>query len=61
MKGILGRKVGMTQIFNEEGLVIPVTVIEIEPNVITQVKTTEKEGYSSIQVGFGAIKEKKCE
>ncbi|GAB6085498.1 50S ribosomal protein L3 [Alkaliphilus crotonatoxidans] len=58
MKGILGRKVGMTQIFNEEGLVIPVTVIEIEPNVITQVKTTEKEGYSSIQVGFGAIKEK---
>ncbi len=58
MKGILGRKVGMTQIFNQDGLVIPVTVIEVEPNVITQVKTIEKEGYSSIQVGFGAIKEK---
>ena len=58
MKGLIGRKVGMTQIFNEDGVVIPVTVIEVEPNVVTQVKTTEKEGYSAIQIGFGGIKEK---
>lgn len=58
MKGLIGRKVGMTQIFNEDGVVIPVTVIEVEPNVVAQVKTTEKEGYSAIQIGFGGIKEK---
>jgi len=58
MKGILGRKVGMTQIFDENGLVIPVTVIEVEPNVVVQVKTTEKEGYDALQVGFGSIKDK---
>ncbi|MBM7615303.1 50S ribosomal protein L3 [Alkaliphilus hydrothermalis] len=58
MKGLVGRKIGMTQIFNEDGVVIPVTVIEVEPNVVTQIKTTEKEGYSAIQIGFGGIKEK---
>ena len=58
MKGILGRKVGMTQIFDENGLVVPVTVIEVEPNVVVQVKTAEKDGYNALQVGFGAIKEK---
>ncbi len=58
MKGILGKKLGMTQIFTEEGIVIPVTVVEAGPNVVTQVKTVEKDGYSAIQVGFGDAKEK---
>ncbi len=48
----------MTQIFTEEGIVIPVTVVEAGPNVVTQVKTVEKDGYSAIQVGFGDAKEK---
>lgn len=48
----------MTQIFDENGLVVPVTVIEVEPNVVVQVKTAEKDGYNALQVGFGAIKEK---
>lgn len=51
MKGILGRKVGMTQVFTTNGLLIPVTVVEVEPNVITQIKTAEKDGYNSIQLG----------
>lgn len=51
MKGILGRKVGMTQVFTTNGLLIPVTVVEVEPNVITQIKTVEKDGYNSIQLG----------
>ena len=58
MKGILGRKVGMTQIFTEEGIVVPVTVVEAGPNVVTQVKTVEKDGYNAIQVGFEDAKEK---
>jgi len=58
MKGLLGRKIGMTQIFDEIGLVIPVTVIEVESNVVTQVKTVEKDGYNAIQVGYGDVKEK---
>ena len=58
MKGILGRKIGMTQIFTEEGIVIPVTVVEAGPNVVTQVKTVEKDGYNAIQVGFEDAKEK---
>ncbi|SCZ08767.1 50S ribosomal protein L3 [Alkaliphilus peptidifermentans] len=58
MKGIVGKKVGMTQVFNEDGLVIPVTVIEVEPNVVTQVKTVEKDGYNALQIGYGTIKEK---
>lgn len=57
-KGILGKKLGMTQIFNEEGKVVPVTVIEAGPCVVVQKKTSEKEGYDAIQVGFGAIREK---
>ncbi|KXG74783.1 50S ribosomal protein L3 [Thermotalea metallivorans] len=52
MKGILGKKIGMTQIFNEEGTVIPVTVIEAGPVYVTQIKTIEKDGYNAIQVGF---------
>ena len=58
MKGILGRKIGMTQIFTEEGIVVPVTVVEAGPNVVTQVKTVEKDGYNAIQVGFEDAKEK---
>ena len=58
MKGILGTKVGMTQVFTESGKLIPVTVIEVEPNVITQVKTVEKDGYDAIQLGAVTIKEK---
>lgn len=51
-KGILGRKVGMTQVFDEEGKMIPVTVISVEPNVVLQKKTVETDGYSSVQLGF---------
>ena len=51
MKGILGRKVGMTEVFSTDGKLIPVTVIEVEPNVVTQVKTVEKDGYDAIQLG----------
>ena len=58
MKGILGKKLGMTQIFTEEGIVVPVTVVEAGPNVVTQIKTVEKDGYSAIQVGFEDAKEK---
>lgn len=58
MKGILGRKIGMTEKFTKDGKVIPVTVIEVEPNVITQVKTLEKDGYNAIQLGIVDKKEK---
>ncbi len=58
MKGILGRKIGMTQVFTESGKLIPVTVVEVEPNVVTQIKTVEKDGYDAIQLGAVTIKEK---
>ena len=58
MKGILGKKLGMTQIFTEHGEVIPVTVVEAGPVVVTQIKTTENDGYTAIQVGFQDAKEK---
>ena len=58
MKGLLGKKVGMTQIFTEQGEVIPVTVVEAGPVVVTQIKTAEKDGYTAIQVGFEDAKEK---
>lgn len=57
-KAIMGKKVGMTQIFNEQGKVIPVTVIEAGPCVVLQKKTVESDGYEAIQVGFGDIREK---
>lgn len=60
MKGILGRKVGMTQVFTKDGKLIPVTVVEVEPNVVMQVKTTEKDGYSAIQLGVFEKSEKKA-
>ena len=50
-KGILGRKIGMTQIFDESGLLVPVTVIEVQPNVVLQVKTDETDGYNAVQIG----------
>ena len=56
-KAILGRKLGMTQIFTEEGQVVPVTVIESGNNVVIQNKTTESDGYNAVQLGFGEIKE----
>ena len=58
MKGIWGKKIGMTQIFTEHGEVIPVTVVEAGPVVVTQIKTTENDGYTAIQVGFQDAKEK---
>ena len=57
-KAILATKVGMTQIFDENGLAIPVTVLQAGPCVVTQVKTEENDGYSAVQVGFGDIREK---
>ena len=57
-KAILGRKLGMTQIFTEEGQVVPVTVIESGNNVVIQSKTEESDGYNAVQLGFGEIKEK---
>ena len=58
MKGILGTKVGMTQVFTTNGKLIPVTVIEIEPNVVTQIKTVAKDGYDAIQLGYKTVREK---
>lgn len=52
MKGILGRKIGMTQVFTKSGELVPVTVVSVEPNVVTQVKTTETDGYNAVQLGF---------
>ncbi|MDR7871612.1 MAG: 50S ribosomal protein L3 [Tissierellaceae bacterium] len=59
MKNILGRKIGMTQIFQENGDVVPVTVVEAGPLYVVQKKTIEKDGYNAIQVGFENVKEKK--
>lgn len=55
-KGIIGKKIGMTQIFDEKGNVIPVTVVEAGPCVISQKKTVENDGYASVQMGFGDLK-----
>ena len=57
MKQIVGRKMGMTQVFAEDGTMYPVSVIEVLPNVVTQVKTLEKDGYQAIQVGYEEKKE----
>ena len=64
MKAILGRKMGMTEVFAEDGTMYPVTVVEVLPNVVTQVKTVEKDGYVAVQVGYEEKKESranKCE
>ena len=56
LQGFLGKKIGMTQIFREDGRVVPVTVIEAGPCVVTQVKTKETDGYDAVQLGFGEVK-----
>ena len=56
--GLLGNKIGMTQIFDESGNIIPVTILKVGPCVITQVKTIEKDGYNAIQVGYGNVPSK---
>ena len=56
IQGFLGRKIGMTQIFREDGRVVPVTVIEAGPCVVTQIKTRETDGYEAVQLGFGEVK-----
>ena len=56
VKGVLGKKVGMTQIFDENGRVVPVTVISVEPNVVSQVKTVDSDGYSAAQLAFFEVK-----
>ena len=58
-KGLIGKKVGMTQIFDEQGKVIPVTVIEAGPCTVVQLKTVETDGYNAVQLGFGDVKEHK--
>ena len=57
-KALIGKKIGMTQIFDENGVVIPVTVVEAGPCVVAQVKTMETDGYEAIQLGFGEVKDK---
>ena len=59
INAIYGKKIGMTQIFGEDDRVVPVTVIQAEPNKVCQVKTKATDGYEAVQMGFGAIKEKK--
>ncbi len=59
VKGLIGKKIGMTQIFDESGLAIPVTVIEAGPCYVTQVRLPEKDGYSAVQLGFGETKPKR--
>ncbi len=58
MEGIIGKKIGMTQVFNESGIVTPVTVVEVNPMTIVQVKTVETDGYNAVQVATGEVKEK---
>ncbi|MFG1926269.1 50S ribosomal protein L3 [Cryptosporangium sp. NPDC048952] len=59
IKGILGEKLGMTQVFDENNRMVPVTVVQAGPNVVTQVRTPERDGYSAVQVAFGAIDPRK--
>jgi large subunit ribosomal protein L3 len=56
IQGMVGRKLGMTQVFDDNGVALPVTVIECGPNVVTQVRTEEKDGYDAVQLGFGISK-----
>jgi len=59
LKGLIGKKIGMTQIFDEQGVAQPVTIIEVGPCFVTQVRTPEKDGYSAIQLGFGEVHPKR--
>jgi large subunit ribosomal protein L3 len=58
-KGLLGTKLGMTQVWSEQGKLVPVTVIEVAPNVVTQVRTPEKDGYNAVQIAYGQIDPRK--
>ena len=58
-KALIGKKVGMTQIFDENGKIVPVTAIEVGPCTVTQIKTVEQDGYTAVQLGFGDVKENK--
>lgn len=57
MMGLIGRKVGMTQVFNDQGKAVPVTVIEVGPCTVTELRTDERDGYKAVQLGYGAQKE----
>jgi len=59
IKGVLGKKLGMTQVFDADNKMIPVTVVSVESCVVTSIRTPEKDGYSAVQLGFGAIDPKK--
>jgi large subunit ribosomal protein L3 len=59
IKGLLGRKLGMTQVWNEDNRLVPVTVIEVGSNVVTQVRTADKDGYAAVQIGYGQIDPRK--
>jgi len=59
IKGILGTKLGMTQVFDSQNKIVPVTVIEAGPCVVTQIRTLEKDGYTAVQLAFGAIEPRK--
>ena len=59
IKGILGTKLGMTQVFDDKNRVVPVTVVKAGPNVVTQIRTDEKDGYTAVQLAFGAIDPRK--
>ena len=61
MSGLLGKKIGMTSIFSNDGEIIPVTVIEAGPCKVVTIRTKEKDGYEALQLGYGTKKEKKCE
>ena len=56
--GVIGRKVGMTSVFAEDGTMVPVSVVAVEPNTVTMLRTPERDGYSAIQVGWGERNEK---
>ena len=60
MSGLIGKKIGMTSIFDESGKNVPCTVIEAGPCIVTQVRTEEVDGYKAVQLGFGKIKNSKC-
>lgn len=57
-KGLLGKKLGMTQIFTQEGKLLPVTVVEASPSIVLQVKSVENDGYNAVQLGYGTVKDK---
>jgi len=59
LKGLIGKKIGMTQVFDEQGVAQPVTIIEAGPCFVTQVRNTEKDGYSAVQIGFGEVHPKR--